>query len=98
MGMDGEGGLVGWAGLMKVGVMMVSTVTLVMVVNVGRVGGSGRLKLYDLYSSGGRNGAKKESVAWVQIDGQGLESGGYFWQNLGIELPNEMWGRHLDVT
>jgi hypothetical protein len=50
VGMDGEGGLVGCAGLMKVGVMMVSTVTLVMLVNVGRVGGSGRLKLYYLYS------------------------------------------------
>ena len=50
VGMDGEGGLVGCAGLMKVGVMMVSTLTLVMLVNVGRVGGSGRLKLYDLYS------------------------------------------------
>jgi hypothetical protein len=32
VGMDGEGGLVGCAGLMKVGVMMVSTATLVILV------------------------------------------------------------------
>jgi len=43
VGMDGEGGLVGCAGLMKVGVMIVSTATLVMLVKCwgewGEVGG-----------------------------------------------------------
>jgi len=68
----GEGAVVGWAGLMKVGVMMVSTLTVVILRTSGEWG---RLKLYGLY----RDGAKKESVAscmgskWMVRDRSGVD-------------------------